>query len=127
VLTLVQHAHRHRDLYRLLISGAGGPAPRQALVAVLSDVASDVFSAGLADTGHTARIPLTVITTSFVGALLAAIEEWLAGSLDMDANELAMGLVRQQINGLEWALGFQPGEMSFRTANETDPFLNAAS
>ena len=112
LFTLLLHVARHRELYRLLISGEGGAGPRAALVASLQAATAGSLGAGVGD-GPGGRLPLPLVTTAFVGALLAIIEAWLDGAIDMDPSALAISLMRQQVDGLEWALGFQPGQMVY--------------
>ena len=123
LFTLLLHVGRHRELYRLLISGEGGAGPRAALVASLREATARSLGAGVGD-DQEVRLPLQLITTAFVGALLATIEAWLDGAIDMDPSALAISLMRQQVDGLEWALGFQAGQMVFGTppcSTEPDP------
>ncbi|HXH97826.1 MAG TPA: hypothetical protein VNH40_11505, partial [Gaiellaceae bacterium] len=60
------------------------------------------------------RVPMSAVTTAFVGALLLTLEMWLTGDLTGAPADLAALFVRGQVNGLEWALGFDHGQFSFQ-------------
>ena len=114
IVEIFRHAGEHRDLYRLVLSGEGGATPRTDMIAALRDSVANVFSGLAHRLGREPRVPMTAITTAFVGALLLAIEKWLAGDLDGGPADLAALFVQGQVNGLEWALGFDHGQFSFQ-------------
>ena len=50
------------------------------------------------------------------GPLLHTLERWLGDLPLADANRHAMDFLRAQVGGLEWSLGYQPGESRFERA-----------
>lgn len=108
------HAAEHRDLHRLVLSGEAGAAPRAALIAAFRAHTATILAELAEHFGQQPRAPMTRTTTALVGALLLTIEVWLAGELDGTPAELAALFVRGQTGGLEWALGFDPGEFMYR-------------
>jgi AcrR family transcriptional regulator len=112
LLALLGHVERNRDLYRLVISGEGGPVPRRTLIDTFHTTARQVFDAAQQH-GHQPRQPLDLTVTAFVGALLAVLEDWIDGTDRLEADDLAVTFMQHQAGGLEWALGFEPGRMQY--------------
>jgi AcrR family transcriptional regulator len=102
---IIAHAGEHPDLYRLVISGGGGVAPRRQLFDTLRNVADEIFGLVAKKVRATPPVEMHVTTTAFTGALLATIEEWLASDMSASATEVAAILMRSQVEGLRWALG----------------------
>jgi AcrR family transcriptional regulator len=116
LIALLDHVERNRDLYRLVITGGGGPAPRRALIDRLHSTAKGVF--GAADQpGREPRQPLHLTVTAFVGALMAILEDQLEQPSPMQPGKLAASFMQHQAGGLEWALGFAPGELRYSAAS----------
>ena len=113
---VLDHVGRNRDLYRLVLSGEGGSSPRRALIETFRQTATRVFVAAQ-EHGHAPRQPLERTVSAFVGALLAVIEDWIDGSNRVDAAELSVSFMQHQAGGLEWALGFEPGELRYSPAS----------
>jgi AcrR family transcriptional regulator len=111
---LFRHADQHRDLYRLVLSGAGGAAPRNEMIATLqSNVAT--FVSELTDSfDRKPRAPISVIASTLIGGLLLTIEMWLNQGLEGSPADLATVFARTQVNGLEWALGFDHGDLLYQ-------------
>jgi AcrR family transcriptional regulator len=114
IAEVLRHADQHRDLYRLVLSGEGGATPRTELIAALRDAVANVLSGFAHRLGREPRVPMSAITTAFVGALLLTIETWLAEELEGAPADLAVLFTRSQMSGLEWALGFDHGELLLR-------------
>jgi AcrR family transcriptional regulator len=114
VAEVFRHAEEHRDLYRLVLNGEGGAAPRSEMIAAMRATASNVFCELTRRLGREPRVPMDAITAAFVGALLLTIETWLAGDLEGTPADLAVRFVHSQVSGLEWDLGFDEGEFLFR-------------
>jgi AcrR family transcriptional regulator len=110
---IIQHAGEHPDLYRLVISGAGGAAPRSQLFNTLRDAVADIFLGVAKGRKRTPQIPMEVTATAFTGALLAIIEQWLAGPMSATAAEVAATFMHGQVEGLRWALGLPPDDLVF--------------
>jgi len=107
VIEVFEHAGEHRDFYRLLIRGEGGSAPRDELIAAFESAAERAFTR-MSD--RPVRAPIALTTTAFVGALLLTLDRWLGGDPPHDPRGTGMQFLRAQVGGLEWALGFEPGE-----------------
>jgi AcrR family transcriptional regulator len=116
VTEVFRHAEEHRDLYLLLLTGAGGAAARAELIRAFETVTSEVFSRMIDEPRRTPRGSMAVTTKAFVGAVLLTLESWLAEDRRAAADEMADEMIRAQIGGLEWALGFAPGETGFDVA-----------
>lgn len=110
---VIRHAGEHPDLYRLIISGAGGPAPRQQLISTLETAVTGVFRRPPERLGRTPRIPPSVTSAAYTGALLAIIEAWLGGELQGTPEEIAAVFMHGHVEGLRWAMGLNEGELNF--------------
>ena len=95
------------DLYRACLSDA---RTRQAHLSILSRYAEQNFRDRLTALGHQPRIPVPVMARAFVGAHVATLEAWLAGELDVDAEELSSMTLDLLIYGTAWGHGIRLGE-----------------
>ena len=120
VTAILQHVEAHPDLYRLLITGEGGPAARAVLLTTFTDTATAVFTRAVEQQGSTPRQPMTLVTTAFVGALLHVVERWLDGTLTGTADELALAFLETQAGGLDSSLGLNPGDIVLAAGPQTD-------
>jgi AcrR family transcriptional regulator len=114
IAEVFRHAGEHRDLYRLVLSGEGGATPRTEMIAALRNALANVLSGFAHRLGREPRVPMPAITTAVVGALLLTIEIWLTDDLEGAPDDLGARFMRNQANGLEWALGFDHGELLFQ-------------
>ncbi|MCU1590614.1 MAG: putative HTH-type transcriptional regulator yxbF [Frankiales bacterium] len=113
VVEVFRHAGEHRDLYLLVLTGAGGARVRADLIRAFEAVTGDVLARMIDEPGRTPRESMIVTTKAFVGAVLLTLEYWLAQDRRPAAAEVANEMLRAQVGGLEWALGFAPGETGF--------------
>jgi AcrR family transcriptional regulator len=110
---IVRHAAEHPDFVRLVISGAGGSAPRDRYLAAVRGVAAEVFRDWAKRSRRRPPVPIEVTATGFAGALLATVEQWLAGAIPGTADEIAADVSRSQVEGLRWALGLPSDALAF--------------
>ncbi len=113
VLATFEHAGSHPELYRLVLSGEGGPTIRCELIAAYERTVTSVFSAIAATSSSDPRVPISVPITAFVGALMWTLESWLDDRAGPDATSIALQFLQGQVGGLEWCFGFSPGEIRF--------------
>lgn len=113
IRTVLEHVDAHRDLYRVVLTGEGGPAARSVLISTLRGTATAVFQPAAERAGKTPRLPLQHVTSAFVGALLATIEDWLSSPGDTTPADLAVAFMQGQAGGLEWSLGFESGDLRY--------------
>jgi AcrR family transcriptional regulator len=118
VAEVFRHAAEHRHLYLLVLRGEGGPLPREQLIEAFEVTATAIFTAMAEANRHKPRIDLPFVSKAYIGALLATLEAWLGGALPGEPEEVAVESVRQQLNGLEWSLGFAAGELKFPPADD---------
>ena len=121
VLAVFQHASDHTDLYRLVVSGEGGATARAELVEAFEDIADMVFSRQSDASNRTPRVPVSVITTAFVGALVLTLERWLREDARQQSTQIALQFLHTQVRGLEWSLGYEPGETYFEGSSTEQP------
>lgn len=112
LIAVFEHVKTRPDLYRVLISGEGGPAPREELTTAFTDTAARALATFKGTGGQEMRLPMAFVATAFVGSMLAVVESWLGGHIRGTAKQLAVRFLQGQLAGLEWALGFEPGELA---------------
>ena len=119
VAAVFDHAQAHPELYRVLITGEGGPEARAELITVFTQTAGRALANFRAELKQQPRTPMTLVTSAFVGSLLATIEHWLAGQLPGNVAQISRRFLEGQISGLEWSLGFKPGELKIVAPSAT--------
>jgi AcrR family transcriptional regulator len=113
VIATFEHAGSHPDLYRLVLSGEGGTTVRTELIAAFEHTLTAVFSKLSSASPSTPRVPLSMTTTAFVGAVTMTLETWLRDQPGQEPANTALQFLHGQVGGLEWSLGFEPGETRF--------------
>jgi AcrR family transcriptional regulator len=112
VIATFEHAGAYPQLYRLILTGEGGATIRGELVAAYERTATEVLSTVVAASSTEPRVPMSVTITAFVGALMWTLESWLDDQA-ADPALVAVQFIQGQMGGLEWSLGFEPGETRF--------------
>jgi AcrR family transcriptional regulator len=111
---VLKHAGEHPALYRLVISGGGGPEPRVQLFATLRSAVAEIFTDVATSLKRTPAMSMDMTSTAFTGALLAVTEAWLDGAVAGTPNEVAAIFMHGQVEGLRWALGLKPDALVFK-------------
>lgn len=119
VIAVFEHAAEHPQLYRLVLSGEGGPAIRSELVAAFDRAVTAVFARLVTQSSAEPPVPLSVTVTAFVGALTWTLETWLDDREGREPAATAVEFLRAQVGGIEWCLGFAHGETRFVQAPGT--------
>jgi AcrR family transcriptional regulator len=112
MIALFQHADQHRELYRVLTSGSAGAASAE-LINVLMRGSETLFTTVANVLGGSPRVPLPLLTASFVGAAVQCLHIWLEGILPGTAEEIGPLFMRSQIDGLSWSLGLPEGSLTY--------------
>jgi AcrR family transcriptional regulator len=113
VKQMFTHGQDHRDVYRVILAGAGGGLGLRLLANTLSDYATDVFNAQCQKLGLTPRLPIDFVARSFVGQHLTLLRWWLDGQTDYTLDAMTDMRVETMIHGEAWALGFDPDDITF--------------
>jgi AcrR family transcriptional regulator len=124
MIELFQHADQHRELYRVLTSGTAGAASAE-LIDVLMRGSETLFTTVTSVLGGSPRVPLPLLTASFVGAAVQSLHIWLEGILPGTAEEIGPLFMRSQIDGLSWSLGLPEGSLTYATAPDRHAEPNA--
>lgn len=115
VSAIVEHAGAHPHLYGLILSGRGGAEVRARVLSAFEQAATQALSRRAEAAGRSPRVPLDVTTTAFVGALVRTVEAWLDAGMATPSAELVERFLHSQLHGVEWSLGFEPGEARVET------------
>jgi AcrR family transcriptional regulator len=121
VQQMFAHGQSNRDVYRVILAGAGGGLGLRLLANTLSDYATEVFTAQCQTLGLTPRVPIDFVARSFVGQHLTLMRWWLDGQTDYTLSEMTDMRVVTLIHGEAWALGFDAGDITFDRSELLEP------
>jgi len=114
----IQAAYKHvaemPDLYRACLSDA---RTREAYISILSRYAEQNFGDRAKALHREPNIPVPVMARGFVGAHVAIMEAWLAGTLKGDVEQLASMALDLLVAGSAWANGFSLDELGYSTGS----------
>jgi AcrR family transcriptional regulator len=113
VKQMFAHGQSNRDVYRVILAGAGGGLGLRLLANTLSDYATEVFTAQCHKLGLTPRVPIDFVARSFVGQHLTLMRWWLDGQTDYTLDAMTDMRVETLIHGEAWGLGFDEGDITF--------------
>jgi AcrR family transcriptional regulator len=123
VKQMFAHGQDNRDVYRVILAGAGGGLGLRLLANTLSDHATAIFNAQCQTLGVTPRLPIDFVARSFVGQHLTLLRWWLDGQTEYTLNEMTAMRVETLIHGEAWALGFDDGDITFDRSGIAEPGL----
>jgi AcrR family transcriptional regulator len=121
VKQMFAHGEDNRDVYRVILAGAGGGLGLRLLANTLSDYATNVFNAQCQALGQTPRLPIDFVARSFVGQHLTLMRWWLDSQTEYTLNEMTAMRVETLIHGEAWALGFNDGDITFDRSELAEP------
>ena len=113
MVAIFEFAQAHPHLLRLVISGEAGSAPRAEVIAAFRSTVARVLTELARNLGGKPRAQARLAPTALVGALLLTLEQWLDGELKGSPRSIGQEFVHQQMRGMAWAYGFEPGEIIF--------------
>ena len=105
VVVLCRHVDVHRDLYRVVLSGAGNDQGRVALTAALTSAAERVYVRVVNDMGASPRREVALVAHYWAGACIALIDYWLQADPDLPSDEFASLIAPLLLGGALWGLG----------------------
>lgn len=108
-----EHARQNANLYQIAIDGSAGVEPRRVLVEALESFVTDAFAVRAQHLGKTPRVPEALYAGCYVASFLHVVKRWLAGDLLGSPREMADIFLLIQMRGMEWASGFEPGELRY--------------
>lgn len=111
------HAQDNREVYRVILAGAGNGLGLRLLANTIADHATGIFTAQCQQLGLTPRLPIDFIARSFVGQHLTLMRWWLDGQNDYTLDEMTTMRLETMIHGEAWALGFDDGDITFDRPN----------
>jgi AcrR family transcriptional regulator len=119
VKQMFAHGQDNRDVYRVILAGAGGGLGLRLLANTIADRATEVFSAQCQNLGVSPRLPIDFVARSFVGQHLTLMRWWLDGQTDYTLDQMTAMRVDTLIHGEAWALGFDEGDITFDRSDFT--------
>jgi AcrR family transcriptional regulator len=120
VKQMFAHGQDNRDVYRVILAGAGGGLGLRLLANTLSDHATAIFNEQCQTLDVTPRLPIDFVARSFVGQHLTLLRWWLDAQTEYTLNEMTAMRVETLIHGEAWALGFNEGDISFDRSELAD-------
>jgi AcrR family transcriptional regulator len=106
---LFTHAAQHRRLYQALVRSQDGTAVLGSLRDMLATPLREHLATALARHGQTPRVPVELVMTAFVSAVLGVLVWWLEGDGVASPTELDRALEQLLTLGLGRTLGLHDG------------------
>jgi AcrR family transcriptional regulator len=113
VRALLVHARDHRDVYLAMFDGAASGTPLRGYVDAVTTAFTELIVVGLEATGSTARMPTVAIGRCWVGEHIALTRWWLEQAPELDVDTITSMRMNLMTQGLTWALGLEPGQLTF--------------
>ena len=104
VTGLYVRAEELRDLYLVVLRGAGDGRARLAYLETVADGARRIFARRLERSGATPKVPLDVIARAWAGTHVALLHAWLEDPDRPPAEEAAREQILLLAYGVPWAL-----------------------
>jgi AcrR family transcriptional regulator len=104
VARLYAHAEELRDLYLVVLRGAGQGRARLAYLDTIADGAMQTFARRLQLAGVEPVVPVDVLAQAYAGAHVALLHRWLEQPKRPSAEEAARTQTLLLTRGLGWAL-----------------------
>jgi AcrR family transcriptional regulator len=104
VIALYEHAETLRDLYLVVLRGAGDGRSRHAYLETVADGALRVFAKRLKRASATPRVPVEAIARSWAGAHVALLHAWLEDPNRPSPQEAGHAQTLLLAHGAMWAL-----------------------
>jgi AcrR family transcriptional regulator len=109
---IFQHAAEHRDLYRLVCSGAADGRPLRTFSTVMAQLIRAGFDTRAVNLGITPRQPTEFLARMLTAEVVAALTWWLEDPQAPGADDLMVMILNRSVHGESWAHGFPPGVLS---------------
>jgi AcrR family transcriptional regulator len=100
------HGQSHRDVYRMVLSGAGNGTGLRTLANALSDRVEAAIRRQVATLGLQPRLPIDFIARTFVGQHLTLLRWWLDNQALYTLEEMTAMRFAVLVHGETWAQGF---------------------
>jgi AcrR family transcriptional regulator len=111
---LCTHAQEHRDLYRVILSGAGNGSGRAAYVGALAQAAGEVFSQLIRNNAASERIAVEVVAHCWAGSFASLLDWWLFDNPDRSTEDVTAMATALLVGGAVWGMGVE-GRVSLST------------
>lgn len=105
IADLCRHADEHRELYRVILSGAADGQARATFAAVATAAVARAFGRMVEANGAVPLLDVAVVSRMWMGSYLGLLEWWLHDAPDRGAEEVAAECTRLTFFGFVWALG----------------------
>jgi AcrR family transcriptional regulator len=112
VLELYKHADTHRDLYRLMLSGAADGQARRAYTEPLVRRTIDNFTARIGAFKAEPPMPPELTAQAFIGMHLALLEWWLTQAPGYTPEQMTRFEMQIFLHGFAWAQGLPSGTLT---------------
>ena len=108
IRAMFAHGQDNRDVYRMVLAGAGNGIGLRMLSNTLSQLVQDAFTRQQLVVGVTPRLPLDFVARCFIGQHLTLLRWWLDTEL-YDLEQISAMRRAMWLHGELWALGFDEG------------------
>jgi AcrR family transcriptional regulator len=115
------HGQGHRDVYRMVLAGAGNGMGLRMFVDTMARTAQAMFASQHDDLGVSPRLPVDFVARAFVGQHLTLLRWWLDGNTGYSLEQLAAMRLALLVRGEAWALGFDSADFPTELNDEPLP------
>jgi AcrR family transcriptional regulator len=118
---MFSHGQAHRDVYRMVLAGAGNGMGLRMLANTMSKTAQVVFASQHEELGVSPRLPIDFVARAFVGQHLTLLRWWLDNHTGYSLEQLAAMRLALMVRGEAWALGFDSDDFPAAAGDERLP------
>lgn len=108
VRVIFEHAEEHREVYTVILRGAGDGRALREFYDQTSQWAEQFFSARAAHAGVAPPLPVDIVARAWAGELIGTLGWWLSGGSGYSAQRIAGTLNELAKHGRRWASGAGP-------------------
>jgi len=105
VRIVFEHAQAHRDVYLVILQGAGDGRALREFFDLTSRQAEALFRARAEHAGVEPRVPLPLVARAWAGEVIGTLVWWLSEDTGLPADEVAALLSDLSVRGRRWASG----------------------
>jgi AcrR family transcriptional regulator len=118
IIAMFRHGELHRDIYRVVLSGAGSGLGLRMLSDAITEKADEYFTAACRGAALQPVVAPVIVARSFTGQHLTMLRWWLDNPGRYSIEEIAYACLCITVGGHFGTLGFAPGSVSVPSRQE---------
>lgn len=120
IVAMFRHGELRRDIYRVVLSGAGSGLGLRMVSDAITEKAEEYFTFACRAAAVQPVVSPTIVARSFTGQHLTMLRWWLDNAGSYSVEEIAYACLCVTVGGHFGALGFVPGTVSVPSREEFD-------